>query len=109
MAAEYVTSAVLLTGMAGLVALGFSFPALTDSGVSSAAASVTGSAGGGGSTLADIVAQEASFCRENVRGVNCICFAQTAGHIQHASRPKVSGFYYAKQEDLARGQAMRRC
>lgn len=92
--------AVLFGG--AVIAVVFSFPALTTGGGTTAA----------GVSQADFEAafsQELSYCQRQPQALDCQCFAGISGTILADNQPRVSGARYADKQDLARGQATSSC
>lgn len=56
-----------------------------------------------------VAKDQQAYCRENMQGVNCACFAGKATHILTQDQPEITGFTYMDRDTLARGQASRRC
>lgn len=51
----------------------------------------------------------AAYCREELPGVNCACFRQTAAQVLAGRNPRAAGWRYANDWDLARSQAESAC
>ncbi|WP_136439258.1 hypothetical protein [Pacificoceanicola onchidii] len=50
-----------------------------------------------------------ALCRETMPGVDCACFQQKATQVLQDDRPRVGGFRYADQWELAKAQASESC
>ncbi len=92
---------VFLVAAGSIVALavGFSFPALTES----------TSTGVVGEDAPATVVEESNYCENNLDGVDCRCFGQVSGYIRSESSRKIVGAYNMSKEDLARGQGQSKC
>ncbi|MGP6088013.1 hypothetical protein [Antarctobacter jejuensis] len=86
--------------IAGLVAGVQAFPPLTEGGLARSVHPVVASGA---------AADPAAYCRENLSGVNCACFAQKAGEVLSKPYDPIQGLSYADRWDLARGQAGDSC
>ncbi|MEP4978180.1 hypothetical protein [Ascidiaceihabitans sp.] len=86
-------------GTAVVLATIFSFAPLTGGGAVSSQSNAVMSQ----------IRAEASFCASNLKDVNCGCFGRISGLVQSETQPKVPGAFYADQQQLARGQALRSC
>lgn len=51
----------------------------------------------------------AAYCRQNLSGVDCACFAAKAGEVLSKPHEPIQGFSYADRWQLARGQAGESC
>ena len=99
MTGEYVLAGYFGLGLVGVLAFGFSLPALTEGGdgISRSAARQT------------VVESEMAYCEASLPGANCACFAQKAGHIQSFEQPQIRNAYHMPRSELARGQAGGSC
>ena len=97
---EYATSIYVSIGVAVILAVVSTVPALTSGGT------------GGGSNSQVFRAKmgkELAHCEANQSGVDCACFAEKSAHVLTNTRPEVRGFSYAERETLARNQARTSC
>ncbi len=102
MKAEIPIALSALGGTVATVAVAFSFPALTE--VDSDAAQSAQEA-----EYLDVHARELAYCQTAGQGLDCVCFARTAGMIL-AHEPARRGLTtYVSQRDLARSQARQKC
>ena len=92
---------ILLFG--GTVAYGVSlFPALTSGGEGGRSAEER-------ARFRAAYSEERYYCEAVRMAVNCRCFANISGAIRANLRPRVPGFAYADQQELARWQAEDSC
>lgn len=49
------------------------------------------------------------LCRETMPGTDCACFRQKATQVLQENRPRVGGYVYADQWELAKWQARQSC
>ncbi len=59
--------------------------------------------------LAEIAAQEFSYCSTNLEGVDCACFAGRAGQVMTHERLEIRGAERIDPAELARLQATESC
>ena len=90
---------MIACGAGVALAIGFSFPALTES----------SSTGVVGEDEAATAVEERAFCKANLQDVDCRCFGQVAGHVRSDTTKKSFGFRYVDKTDLARDQAWEKC
>ncbi len=86
--------------IAGLVAGVQAFPPLTEGGLSRTVHPFI---------AASAPEDPAAFCRKNLSGVNCACFAAKAGEVLSKPHEPIQGLSYSDRWELARGQAGESC
>ncbi|WP_298917664.1 hypothetical protein [uncultured Roseobacter sp.] len=82
-------------GMVTVAAIGFTFQPLTTRGAAVASDSESQT----------IFRNEMAYCRSAQSGMDCACFARTAGQVMAYESPAVQGFVYVDKRELARSQA----
>ena len=96
---EYSLPAYLIVGVVVVLAVGSLFPPIVSRSGSTDATAIE----------VATKAQELDYCKSNLDGVNCTCFAGVSGHILSQDTPNFRGTVAANREDLARGQASQSC
>ncbi len=99
MAGEYSLALYMAIGIGGALFVGFSSPKLTEADTGRTSNSVH----------LELVRTEASYCRNNVAGVDCACFAGKSTHVISNKSAPLSEVRYVETEVLARGQAKTNC
>lgn len=92
---------VLYVGAGAVSALlvGFNLPPLTED----------ADAGPRGAAHQASFQAEASFCRSNLPGMNCICFAEKSGFVLSEPQGDMRGWAYVDKQTLARTQGTASC
>lgn len=98
---KWITYVAILATVALLVAGVSTLPPLTQGGLTRSGPPPYGAA--------SAPADPAAFCRANMTGVNCACFAQKTAEVMNAPHKPVRGLVYADRWDLARAQAGESC
>lgn len=102
MFAEYRIYVAMVLSGAAILAVVFSFPALTTGGYSPGVPATE-------AQLDEVIAEERDFCERQPEDLDCQCFAGVSGVVLLNGNPRVPGATYADQQDLARSQAAQKC
>lgn len=92
---EYALGFYVTLGLATAIGIGFSMPKLTEDSPNSVRST----------QLEGIAKQEASYCRQNIEDVNCVCFAGKSTQVLTYEAGRIPNAEYPDPKELARNQA----
>lgn len=95
MLSDYSLPVFMSAGLITSAAIAFSLPPLTFSASEA--------------EIDEVTAAEKSFCEQAFDHIDCRCYAQMSSYVISNGSPKVRGFRYADQQELARIQAESSC
>ena len=96
---EYATSIYVCTGVAVILAIVSTMPALTSG----------GERGNSSEVFRAKMTAEHGYCEGNLTDVDCACFAEKSAHVLANEQPEARGFNYVQRTALARSQARDSC